>query len=431
MKLAVVGRPNVGKSFLFNRIVKKRIAIVDEEEGVTRDRISAKAFFEDKSFEVIDTGGIDFFKKDELQNNMTAQAFFAMEAADAVVMVVDGKTGITELDRKIAKILLKEKKPIFLAVNKMDRAADENFLYQFSCLGIKEIVAVSALNDRNISLLLKKVLKDGSFSEEDSVSSIKIALIGRPNSGKSTLFNTLLEENRSIVSEIAGTTKDSIDVCLSKDGEHFTFIDTAGIRRKNKEKTVLEKYAFLRTEESIDKADICLFLLDVREGITSQDKKILSQISEKKKGCILLFNKWDLVHGFRMEHCSKSIDQSYSYLPHLFISAKAKRNTDKIFSLIKEVEKERRKKISTSVLNAFMEKCMQRCHPPMILGKRLRIYYLTQLSSLPPHFLLFINYKNLLTRTYKKYLINQFRKEFGFKGIPIEFEIRQKKARSC
>ncbi len=430
MKLAIVGRPNVGKSALFNRICKKRISIVDEEEGITRDRLYGRADFFSKPFEVIDTGGMDHISKEHFQKKILIQAQIAIEEADVLVMVVDSKVGITELDQYIANLLLKQKKPVVLAVNKVDDFSNGNKNFEFYSLGIEKIVSISAVHGTNIAELLEAAFDGIEFvesKEEEKLS--KIAIIGRANVGKSTLLNALIEKDRSIVSHIAGTTRDAIDEKISYNEKDYVLIDTAGIRRKNKEKHVVEKFSYIRTEEAIDRSDICILVFDASESFTSQEKRIAKFLEEKKKGCIIVFNKWDLVKNFRMEHYLKMVKENFSFLSHcpmLFISAKNKRNIDKVFPTVENVENSLNMKISTPHLNKFIEKTMRNLLPPVIKGKRLKIYYLTQISTHPSRFILFVNYSNLLENSYKRYLINQFRKEFSFNGTFFSFEIKGK-----
>lgn len=430
-KLAIVGRPNVGKSALFNAICQKKIAIVDETEGVTRDRLYGETHLFGFTFQVIDTGGIDPRSKAQFNEHIKRQAEIAIEEADTIVMVVDSKIGITALDQEIASILLKTQKPVCLAVNKVDSPEQKEQIYSFMSLGIKEIVPVSAAQNWQIAELLETALK--SFPRDTPVEkepeSIKLAIIGRTNVGKSSLINYLMDEERCIVSPIAGTTRDSVDISFTYDGTLYTLIDTAGIRRKKSEHDVIEKYAAIRTERAIERADICLFMLDAQEGMTAQEKRIASDIEKAGKGCILLFNKWDLVKGFRMEHCLKGLEMAVPFLKHcpkLFISATTGRNVDKIFPLAAQVYNESKVRITTHQLNKFIGLALQKNHPPMITGKRLRIYYMAQVDVQPPTFVLFVNYPNLMTDTYKKYLYNQFRETYGFSGIPINLYLKGK-----
>lgn len=430
-KLAIVGRPNVGKSALFNRIVKKRIAIVDEAEGITRDRLYAVTDLFGMPFEVIDTGGINSRSKAVFNEEIKRQAEIAIEEADTLILVVDSTVGITDLDKEVASILLRTKKPVCLAVNKIDNLDNQDQIHEYYSLGIKKIVGVSAMQGWHIAELLETALEDFREKqveyEEDP--SIKICVVGRPNVGKSSLVNYLLEEERCIVSPIAGTTRDSIDIPFIHEDQLYTLIDTAGVRRKKSEHEVVEKFAAIRTERSIERADICLLMLDSMQGITTQEKKIANDIEAAGKGCILLFNKWDLNEGFRMEHCMQGVEEEVPFLKHcpkLFMSVKTGRNVEKVFSLIKEVSEDSKKRITTHQLNKFVAAAMQRNHPPMVQGKRLRIYYMAQVSVQPPVFVLFVNYPNLMMESYKKYLYNQFREEYGFMGVPITFHLKGK-----
>lgn len=430
-KLAIVGRPNVGKSALFNRICKKKIAIVDEAEGITRDRLYAESEVFGLKFELIDTGGIDSRSRAQFNEHIKRQAEIAIEEADTLVMVVDAHVGITDLDQEIAHILLRTKKPLCLAVNKIDNLSQEPLMYDFLPLGITNIVAVSAAQGWHIAELLEMAFKGFSRDQEVQTADagIALAVVGRPNVGKSSLVNYLLDEERCIVSPIPGTTRDSIDISFTHDDKRYTLIDTAGIRRKHAEHEVVDKFAAIRTERAIERADICLLMLDAQQGMTTQEKKIANTIEEAGKGCILLFNKWDLVKGFRMEHCLQGIEEEVSFLKHcpkIFISAKTGRNVDKIFEVINQVYEDSSKRITTHQLNKFIGDALQRNHPPMIMGKRLRIYYMAQVAVQPPKFILFVNYPNLMTETYKKYLYNQFRETYGFLGVPISLHLKGK-----
>lgn len=431
-KIAIVGRPNVGKSALFNRICKKKIAIVDEAEGVTRDRIYCKGEFFGRPFEIIDTGGIDPRSKADFNSHIKRQAEIAIEEADSIILVVDSQVGVTALDEEVAKILLRTKKPLCLAVNKVDSPDQKEAIFSFLKLGIGKMVPVSATQNWHIAELIEEALNPLPLSEQPQKedSSIHLAIVGRPNVGKSSLINYLLKEERCIVSPIPGTTRDSIDTFFEFEGESYTLIDTAGIRKKKSENETVEKFAAIRTEKTIEKADICLLVLDARDGVTAHDKRIARSIEEQGKGCILLFNKWDLVKGFRMEHCLKGIEEELPFLlhcPKLFISALSGRNVDKIFPLAKQVKDALEQRITTGQLNKFVGLAMQKYHPPMIQGKRLRIYYMAQVDIKPPTFVLFVNYPNLMLDTYKKYLINQFRETYQFTGVPLIFRLKGKK----
>lgn len=433
-KIAIVGRPNVGKSALFNRICKKKIAIVDEAEGVTRDRIYQKSELFGRPFEAIDTGGIDPKSKADFNEHIRRQAEIAIEEADSIILVVDGTLGPTALDETVAKILHRTKKPLCIAVNKIDSPFQTDLMYPFMNLGIKNVIGVSATQNWHIAELLEAALDPlpKEMFEISPSTSLRIAIVGRPNVGKSSLLNFLLNEDRSIVSPIPGTTRDSIDVSFTFDGHEYTLIDTAGIRKKKSESHVVEKFAAIRTERAIEHSDICILMLDAREGVSSHDKRIAREIEEQGKGCVIVFNKWDLVKGFRMEHCLKGVELEVPFLlhcPKLFISALTGRNVEKIFPLLQQVQKASEQRISTGQLNKFLSLSMQKNHPPMIQGKRLRIYYMAQIDCKPPTFILFVNYPNLMQDTYKKYLMNQFREFYHFTGVPIVFRLRGKRRR--
>ncbi len=431
LTLALVGRPNVGKSALFNRICKRRIAIVDEAVGVTRDRLYAEADFFGKPFQVIDTGGIDPHSDIPFYQEVRMQSEIAMEEADVLVMVVDGQAGVTALDEIVAKTLLRTRKPVVLAVNKMDDFARREEIYPFYRLGIQKVIAVSAEQGFQMAELLENAFAGLEWPEEDNEQekTIQVAIIGRPNGGKSTLINYLLQEPRCVVSPIAGTTRDSIDTVIEHDGVKFTLIDTAGIRRKRAEHEVVDKFAAVRTQRAIERADVCVLVMDANQGMTTQEKRIADQIEKLGKGCILLFNKWDLVKGYRMEHCLKSIQIEASFLnycPTIFASALSGRNIDKLFPLIATVHEQLGQRITTGQLNKFVEKVFQKYHPPMIQGRRLRVYYMTQVQVQPPRFILFVNEPSLMLDTYKKYMVHQFREQYAFTGVPLFFELRGK-----
>ena len=406
-KIAIVGRPNVGKSALFNRISRKKIAIVDEAEGITRDRLYTDGDFFGQPFELIDTGGIDSRSKAQFNEYIKRQAEIAIEEADSLIMVVDAHIGPTVLDQEIANILLRTKKPVCLAVNKVDNEEQAHLMYAFQKFGIKEMIPVSATQGWHIAELLEaafaRLPKVQGHEKVDK--GIHLAIVGRPNVGKSSLVNYLLDEERCIVSPIPGTTRDSIDVPFTVDGVLYQLIDTAGIRRKHAEHEVVDKFAAIRTQRAIERADICLLMLDAQQGITREEKKIANTIEEEGKGCVLLFNKWDLVKGFRMEHCMQGVEEDAPFLQHcpkLFMSALTGRNVDKIFETVRKVSEDSQKRITTHQLNKFIGAAIQKNHPPMIQGKRLRIYYMAQVGVNPPTFVLFVNYPNLMTGLVQK-----------------------------
>lgn len=433
-KIALVGRPNVGKSALFNRIVGHRIAIVSDEEGVTRDRLYAKTEVFGKMVEVIDTGGVTNDSKIPFFQEIQEQTLLAVEEADSLIMVVDGVVGLTSFDEEVAKVLHRTKKPVCVAVNKIDHPSYEPKIAQFYSLGFSKVIGVSAQQANQIAELLEQSMEplEDAITPEEIVHDgrIKVAIIGRPNVGKSTLLNQVLGERRSMVSDIPGTTRDSIDVELEIEGNKYLLIDTAGIRKKKSENEAVEKFAAVRTERAIDRADVCLLVFDAQQGLTIEEKRILAYIETLGKGCVLLANKWDLVKNTRMEHCVTGLyaDASFTQcLPLLFISAVTGRNLSKIFEEVKKVYDLLHFRITTGELNRFVEKAIQKYHPPMIQGKRLRVYYLTQRTVAPIEFVLFINKVDLMTQSYQRYLVNSLREAFGFKGCPIKFKLQGKK----
>lgn len=422
-KVAIVGRPNVGKSALFNRICGQRVAIVDQMEGVTRDRIEKQVTFYDKNFTLIDTGGIDSTLKKDFNEEVRAQALQAIVEADTIIFVVDSTVGITVQDQEVAKILLKSKKPCVLAVNKVDNLEGEEQVWPFAPLGFKQVVPVSAVHGWQVAELVEEALLTHEEEIHPAVETRgKIAIVGRPNVGKSSLLNALLDQERAIVSPIPGTTRDALDVDFDYQGQVYTLIDTAGIRRKKAQSEVVDKYAHIRSEEAIDRCDVALLILDAQQGLTEQEKRLLQHIEDQGKGCLILINKWDLIEGIRMEHALSGLGHENPFVascPKLVISAKTRRNIDKILPMVEEILSYTKERISTGELNQFIEKTIQKQHPPMIQGKRLRIYYMTQVSSKPPTFVMFINHKELIHPTYLKYMINQLRDRYKFTGLPI------------
>lgn len=430
-KLAIVGRPNVGKSALFNKLCGKRVSIVDEAEGITRDRVYATGDFFGKPFELIDTAGLDHTSKEDFNELMIQQTLIAIEEADTLILVVDGTAGLNPLDTEVARLLLRTKKPVCLAVNKIDDPSNLDRLYEFYALGITKILPISCMHAYNMAELLEMAFKEIDFDLGDAPKKegISVAIVGRPNVGKSTLTNYLLDEQRCIVSPIAGTTRDAIDVDVVHEGKKYTFIDTAGIRRKSAEKEVVDKFAHIRTLNAIARADVCVLLIDAETGLSAQEKRIAQMMEEEGKACVIALNKWDKVKGYRMEHCLKALQIDASFLAHcptLFMSALEGRNVEKIFSLIDKAYAATNQRITTGQLNKFIEKTMQKYHPPMIQGKRLRIYYMAQVSVAPPRFVVFVNKPELMAASYKKYLINAFRETFDFEGCPLEFLLRGK-----
>ncbi|NGX30814.1 MAG: GTPase Der [Chlamydiae bacterium] len=422
-KIAILGRPNVGKSSYFNRLLSKRCAIVDDEAGTTRDYISNMLEIDDTSIELIDTAGLNLHKNDPF----SLQATLALEIADAIVMIVDGKTGPQLEDKNIAKLLLKSKKPLVLAINKIDHEEQE-IPHSFSQLGIKKMFGISALHNRNCFEPIESLVAVlPPEAPEPKNMGPKVAILGLCNVGKSTLTNAFINQERLATSTIPGTTRDSISITLIHNDKPYTFIDTAGIKRRNLKVELVEKLAFLRTKQALKEADLVLLLLDATKGMSAKEKKIMNMIEEEGKSVCILLNKWDLVKNIRQEHVTKALKMQIPYLKHcpfLCISAKTKLNLEKIFPHIEHLLNERNKRIPTGKLNQFLEKVMQQRPPAMLKGKRLRIYYTTQAGTSPPTFLLFVNYKNLMQKTYIQYLKNQFRKAFQFSGAPINVYLK-------
>lgn len=429
--LALVGRPNVGKSALFNRIAGKRVAIVDQTEGVTRDRILLEVDRYDRHFALIDTGGMDPKSQDQFKKHILEQSEAAIAEADSLIMVVDATIGPTSMDKELATLLLKTGKPLTLAINKIDDPFHDNLIHNFYGLGISRMVAVSATHDYNVEeLTLTALTKLPRGKKEADKPSIKVAIVGRPNVGKSTLVNALLGMDRLIVSPLAGTTRDAIDIPFSYEDKDYTLIDTAGLKRKKAERDVIEKFASMRTQVAIERSDVVVLLLDAVEGLTEQEKRIAKIIEEAGKGCLILINKWDLVKGFRMEHCLKALQETSPFLANVpihFISSTEKRNLDKIFPEVQNVLAASKKRLTTGQLNKFLERAMQQNHPTMLKGRRLRVYYMTQVDINPPRFILFVNKPALMEESYKKYLTNQLREQFNFVGVPLLFHLKGKK----
>lgn len=430
MKVVLVGRPNVGKSALFNRIVGRRLSIVDDEEGTTRDQLSASVDFFGKQFCLVDSAGFDPSSKTLFAEELASATLRAIDEADSAIMVVDGRVGVSQLDKKVAKILLKSQKRIILAINKIDNLEEESSLFEFDSLGIKEKIAVSAVHGHNIEDLLSLLLQDQPLAKEvleiEEKTTKRVAIVGQPNAGKSTLLNAILQKDRVLISPIAGTTRDIVEESFSFDGHHFTFIDTAGLRRKSSHNSNVEKFSYLRAKEGIKKADICLLLVDATMQMSLHDKKIAEIIEREGKSAILVFTKWDLVKSVPQEKFKSEIMIKIPncYYPMLFISAKNGRNIDQLLQELIALKERQKVDISTSELNKFIERCMNKYHPPAISGKRFKIFYLTQTHQNPPKFLLFVNDKTLFVNSYKQYLINEFRKSFDIEGIPIDFMLR-------
>lgn len=432
--VAIIGRPNVGKSTFFNYIVGKRISIVEDIPGVTRDRITADANWRGRDFTLIDTGGIEPESDDVILSQMRRQADIAISLADVIVFITDIKQGITAADEDIALMLRKSKKPVILVCNKSDSYGKEPAeLYEFYNLGLGDPYPVSAANAKGIGDVLDAIyekLPPEEEQDEDDLT-IKVAIIGKPNVGKSSLVNKILGENRVIVSNIAGTTRDAIDSEFENEYGKYIFIDTAGIRRKSKVEDNLEKYSIMRTLLAVERADVCLLMIDANEGVTAQDATIAGEAHEAGKGIIIVVNKWDEYEkeNGTLEKYKKDVYNKLSYLsyaPIIFISAKTGQRVDKLFNLINNVANQNALRVSTSVLNQVLNEAIAIVQPPTDKGKRLRIYYMTQASTKPPTFVVFVNDKKLFHFSYERYLVNQLRKEFGLEGTPVRMIVRER-----
>lgn len=433
--VAIVGRPNVGKSTLFNQIGKKRVSIVDDMPGVTRDRIYMDANWLEHDFTLIDTGGIEIYSNgNQIVDAIRAQADIAMDEADVIIFVVDGRAGLTAADEDIAKSLRGTTKPVVVAVNKIDSVQLEVDAYEFYNLGLGDPIPISASNALNLGDLLDEVVKnfDAVKSEVTEDDEIKIAVIGRPNVGKSSLVNKLLGEERVIVSEIAGTTRDAIDTHFFKDGTKFTLIDTAGMRRKSKVEEAVEYYSVMRSLKSIDRADVVLMLIDAVEGITEQDKKIAGYAHDSGKGCVIIVNKWDIFPDKHDKSTNRFTDDLRAeigflqYAPVLYLSALTGQRVDRVTELVKFVVEQQTMRIQTSVLNELIRDATAVNPPPTKKGKQLKILFITQADICPPRFVIFVNDPDLMHFSYLRFIENKLRDTFGFEGTPLKFVIRKR-----
>ena len=432
--VAVVGRPNVGKSTLFNKISGKRISIVEDTPGITRDRIYTDAEWCGHAFTMIDTGGIEPSSKDVILSQMREQAQMAMDMADVILFMVNVRDGVTAADKEVAAMLQKAGRPVILVCNKVDNPGNPPMeMYEFYNLGIGEPYPVSSIHGLGVGDLLDEVVKhfprEEELEEEDDV--IHVAIVGKPNAGKSSLVNRILNENRVIVSDIAGTTRDAIDTRYEREGRKYVLIDTAGMRKRGRINENVEKYSVARALSAVERADVCLIMIDATEGITEQDSKIAGYVHEQGKASIVVVNKWDLVEKETntMKNFQNHIKEGLNfmmYAPSMFISALTGQRVDDLFDKIHSVIEQNTKRISTGVLNDVINEAIAMVQPPSDKGKRLKIYYATQASTKPPTFVLFVNNAELAHYSYVRYLENQLRAKFGFEGTPIKFIIREK-----
>lgn len=433
--VAIVGRPNVGKSTLFNKLCGKRLSIVDDTPGVTRDRIYGKCEWLNREFTLIDTGGIEPKSDDTILAQMREQAMLAIDSADCIIFVTDMTTGVTANDAEVAAMLMKSGKPVVLAVNKDDNiGAPPPEFYEFYNLGLGDPISVSAVHGHGTGDLLEAVFKNLPPEEPDDYdeNAIKVAVIGKPNVGKSSLVNFIAGEERSIVSDIAGTTRDAIDSEVVRGDDRYIFIDTAGMRRKAKVTENIEHFGVLRALMAVDRADVCVVMIDATVGFTEQDSKVAGYAHDKGKACVIAVNKWDAVPDKTdktMQEFTKKLENDFSfmsYAPFVFISAKTGSRVEKLFDLIKVVHEQHNRRISTGVLNDMLNYATSRVQPPSDKGKRLKIYYMTQASSAPPTFVIFCNSKELFHYSYQRYLENQIRESFGLDMTPIKITVRER-----
>lgn len=432
--IAIVGRPNVGKSTLFNKLVGERISIVDDTPGVTRDRIYGKVEWLDKTADIIDTGGIEPYSDDIILKQMRRQAELAIDAADVIILVTDLKSGLVTTDIEVATMLQKSGRPVVLCVNKCDRIGEPDpGFYEFYNLGLGDPIQVSSVHGHGTGDLLEAVfshIPDSAWEDNDG-EVINVAVIGKPNVGKSSLINRITGEERCIVSNIAGTTRDSIDTTVENEYGIFNFTDTAGMRRKNKVDDAIEKYSIIRAKMAIERSDVCVIMIDATEGFTEQDSKVAGLAHEAGKACIIAVNKWDAIDkdGTTMSSYKKDLEKDFSfmsYAPMIFISAKTGQRLDKLFEMIKAVANANSMRIKTGALNDILAQATARVQPPTDKGRRLKIFYMTQASTKPPTFVCFVNSAQLFHFSYQRYLENRIRDTFGLEGTPIRFVIRER-----
>ena len=432
--VAIVGRPNVGKSTLFNIFANSRISIVEDTPGVTRDRLYADTEWLDNEFMMVDTGGIEIMNTDKIAVSIRQQAQIAIAEADVILFVCDARAGITHEDAEVAKMLRQSKKPIVLAINKADSPKQEMEIFEFYNLGIGDPVPISAASRLGLGDMLDIVAEnfpEGSAQAEDD-DRPRVAIVGKPNVGKSSIINKLLGENRVIVSDIAGTTRDAIDTEILHNGKEYIFIDTAGLRRKNKIKEELERYSIIRTVTAVERADVVLMVIDATEGVTEQDAKIAGIAHERGKGVIIVVNKWDAIekNDRTMREYESDIRQVLSYMPYaeiMYVSAATGQRLNRLYDMIDMVIENQTLRIATGVLNEIMTEAVAMQQPPSDKGKRLKLYYITQVAVKPPTFVIFVNDKELMHFSYTRYLENKIREAFGFRGTSLKFFIRERK----
>ncbi len=433
--VAIVGRPNVGKSTLFNSIGKKRVSIVDDMPGVTRDRIYLDAEWLNHTFTMVDTGGIEFDESDHILRSMRGQAQIAIEEADVILFLVDGRAGLTTADEEIAKMLRKAHKPVILGVNKIDSPQRQMDIYEFYQLGLGEPIPLSASNAMNLGDLLDAIVAAFPENEEEEKDEdeIAIAVIGRPNVGKSSLVNKLLGEERVIVSDVAGTTRDAIDTHFVRDGQKYLLIDTAGMRRRGKINEPVERYSVMRSLRAIDRADVVLMMINAAEGITEQDKKIAGYAHESGKGSVIVVNKWDIYPDKDDKSTLKFTDELreqlgfLQYAPVLYASALTGQRVGRVTELVKYVAEQQTMRVKTSILNELIRDAMSVNPPPMHRGRQLKILFMTQVDVHPPKFIVFVNDPELMHFSYLRFLENRLREQFGFEGTPIKLIVRARK----
>lgn len=432
--VAIVGRPNVGKSTLFNKLVGQRRAIVDDKPGVTRDRIYGECEWQNKTFSLIDTGGIEPYSDDVILSQMRRQAQLAIDSADVIIFVVDIKTGLVATDQEVSVMLQKSGKPVIVCVNKCDKIGDiDPEFYEFYNLGLGDPIMVSSVHGHGTGDLLDEVLKNiqKEFSDEKQDKLINVAVIGKPNVGKSSLINKITGENRCIVSDVAGTTRDSIDTFVKNQFGNFNFIDTAGLRRKNKVYDSVERYSVIRAKMAAERSDVCVIMIDAVEGFTEQDSKVAGLAIEAGKACVIAVNKWDAIEKTdkTMINYKRKLENDFSfmsYVPIIFISAKTGQRIENLFETITMVSNANAMRISTGVLNEVLAEAVIRVQPPTDKGKRLKIFYITQVATKPPTFVFFVNSAQLFHFSYQRYIENRIRETFSLQGTPIRFIIREK-----